>query len=172
IQRGGRCNREGKLPSMGKVFVIPCGNYPSKEYAQLAITTSNYVLQHKSFKPDELISLLSKYFSVRNSNISHEIQNLRKNLMFKDVADKFKVIDKGMPAVLCEWGDGVKLINQFKNYPTLTPNQWKQLQQFTATISPNDDNFKNIIEYPNGMRVWISGYDDNCGAIVQASYIV
>ncbi|MFM6400666.1 MAG: CRISPR-associated helicase Cas3', partial [Planktothrix sp.] len=120
IQRGGRCNREGKLPSMGKVFIIPCNNYPSKDYAQLAIITSNYVLGHKGFKTDELIGLLSKYFSVKNSNISHEIQDLRKNLMFKDVADKFKVIDKGMPTVLCEWGNGIQLINQFKNYPTLT----------------------------------------------------
>lgn len=171
IQRGGRCNREGKH-SMGKVYILPCSNYPGQEYRQLAIITSDNILHHKGFKPDELVGLLSKYFSVRNSNISSEIQDLRKNLMYKDVADKFKVIDGEMPNVLCEYGYGKTLINQLKNKPKLTPNEWKQLQQFTATISPKDDNFKNVIQYDNGMRVWNDGYDDNFGVYIQTSYIL
>ncbi len=182
IQRGGRCNREGKLkdntgkPLMGKVFILKCENYPGGKkdltYKNLSINTTELIKKYGGIEFDNLSKILSDYFSDRNSNNSHEIQNLRKGLMFKDVDKEFNVIESEMPTVLCEWGDGIKLINQLKNYPTLTPNQWKQLQQFTATISPNDDNFKNIIEYPNGMRVWISGYDEDCGAIVQASYIV
>ncbi|MFM6356088.1 MAG: CRISPR-associated helicase Cas3' [Planktothrix sp.] len=159
IQRGGRCNREGLLPS-GNVFVIPCDQFPDPKYKSLAKSTSKDLKKY-GLNADNLLKLLGWFFADKFNQQLNEIQNLRKDLKFESVAKKFKMIDDDHESVVCRWKDGSKLIDALMNKPQLSSFEWKQLQLYTATVSQKAENL--IRTYDNGMKVWGGDYDDHVG---------
>lgn len=151
-QAAGRCNREGKLPELGKVVVF---NSPKKAPMGLlrkaADTTRTIVATHRD---DPLHhDLFEQYFAElywkANSLDAKEIVPLLNpyhndlqecSIYFRTAAARFRIIDESLQeTILVPYGEGERLINLLKSKG---PDRWilRKLQRYTVNVYKHDFN--------------------------------
>ncbi|MEN6299967.1 MAG: CRISPR-associated endonuclease Cas3'' [Anaerolineaceae bacterium] len=147
-QAAGRCNREGKLPELGKVVVfVPPRKAPLGILRKAADTTCSIVLTNDDPLNNEVFE---KYFSElywkANSLDSKNIVSLLNpendfrecSIYFRTTAERFHIIDDSMQkTILVRYGEGERLIDLLK---LSGPDRWllRKLQRYTVNVY-NDD---------------------------------
>jgi CRISPR-associated endonuclease/helicase Cas3 len=148
-QAAGRCNREGKLPELGKVVVF---NPPKK--APLGILRKAAETTHGIFsaKPIEPLDyrLFEGYFSElywkANSLDTKRIISLLKpdpqdcGINFRTASEKFRIIDDSIQkTIIVRYGESERYIDLLKSKG---PERWlmRKLQRYTVNVYHGDFN--------------------------------
>jgi CRISPR-associated endonuclease/helicase Cas3 len=146
-QASGRCNREGKLKELGKVFIF---NQPKKApigILRRAEETSKSILmntQQRSLGP----TLFNKYFlelywKEHNLDSEEVITSLTPDpqdlgINFRTAAKKFRIIDdSNLRTILVRYGKGKKYIDELK----VNDIDWqllRKLQRYTVNIQNSE----------------------------------
>ncbi|NLM46105.1 MAG: CRISPR-associated helicase Cas3' [Firmicutes bacterium] len=142
-QAAGRCNREGKLPELGKVIVfIPQKKPPQGILRKAAETTKNILLT----RPQEPLAydLFTQYFSElywkANSLDAKDIIRLLEpdpydlGISFRTAAERFHLIDDSLQkTIIVRYGNSEKLIETIKK-SGLDRELLRKLQRYMVNI--------------------------------------
>jgi CRISPR-associated endonuclease/helicase Cas3 len=170
VQAAGRCNREGNLDELGRVFVFELeeGSMPPKgsEYAK-ATSKTQQILQQASaadlHQPQIFTSYGNALYKLESAD-KHKIQEDRENCLFETVASKFKLIDDDTYPVVVRFNDEVeKLLIKIKRRGLFT-SDYRELQPYTISIRSFEfrKHQKTSIEQPIAgveFYIWIGTYD-------------
>lgn len=170
VQAAGRCNREGNMDELGRVFVFELeeGSMPPKgsEYAKATGKTQQFLQQAQSedlHQPQIFTSYGNALYKLESAD-KHEIQADRENCLFETVASKFKLIDDDTyPVVVCFNDEVEKLLRQIKHRGLFT-SDYRELQPYTISIRQFEfrKHHKTSIEQPIAgveFYIWTGTYD-------------
>ncbi|GAB4345213.1 MAG: CRISPR-associated helicase/endonuclease Cas3 [Candidatus Abyssubacteria bacterium] len=169
VQAAGRCNREGALPTNGRVIVFnPAeGSIPRGPYRS-GMDEARKILEREDtdlHDPEEF----TRYFRLLYMDVStdaNKVQQARERFDFPDVAEKMQLIkDKTVPVIVRyepHRNQVEKLLTQ-ANCIGITKNLWRQLQAYTISLFEKDfrKHIENglVKESAAGLNVWCGGYD-------------
>ena len=168
IQSAGRCNREGKLEK-GKVFLFQLEEkgQPSAEYktftqfAQLCYQNNENRLTDADFYAEYYTDIVKLY--------AHEdtITPKRENLMFKDVADVYHIIDSSVTSLFVYRynEESLQLYKKITGKEYLSRKDYLQIAQYCVQVYNKfeRDNSDKIAETSNGVKVWSGAYSKEFG---------
>lgn len=152
VQAAGRCNREGKLPSLGKVVVFnPPRNPPAGILRKAAETTRNIIMTNDDIITNYAVfeeffkELYWKANSLDNEGIIGLLDPTHNDprecsIFFRTAAQKFKMIDdRNQKTILVRYGEGDRLIDLLQS---TGPERWlmRKLQRFAVTVYDSDFN--------------------------------
>ena len=169
IQSAGRCNREGKMKEMGKVFIftIADAGAPNKQYRALA-EFANGMYKGKEdllFEHDFYKEYYRKAINLFIDSDKKKIEEDRKNFNFKTVADKYQLIEsKTTPIfILCE--DSAELYENIRFKPFLSRADYRAMQQYSVQVYDNflNENVGKMGKEPQGYWKWNGEYHPNYG---------
>ncbi|MCB1195634.1 CRISPR-associated helicase Cas3' [bacterium] len=173
IQSAGRCNREGKL-SKGDVFIFKLAEqkYPTKTY-ELVSNFTEMFLQRDGLDILHSHDSYERYFMELDNFIKWDkgkIDDLRKNFLFEQVADTYKIIDSPAQTVVVPYNKGEKLISELGHKPFLSRSDFQKLQLYSVQMYPNqfEESLSSglIQQSPNGLFfIWIGKYSDDVGVV-------
>ena len=174
-QAAGRCNREGKLPTLGELRVFRAETQPPPGVPRQAMAVTIELL--RSGSPPDLQqaepfqSYFSRLYSVNNLD-AKEILSDRDALRFKTVAQKFQLIEDGFSAPLViPFAKGHHLLHELRK---TQPSRriLRQLQRYTINVptSLRDVWLKQqIVEDIHGVIAlrgeYMKAYDDRFGLV-------
>lgn len=144
-QAAGRCNREGKLAEKGQVFIFrPESGLPPGYFRQTA-ETAEAVLRHHG---DPLsLHAVHAYFeqlywlkgeALDQYQILADLAAGAKtgDFPFRDIADKFKIIEEGMMPIIIPWnGEAEKIVEDLR-YSDFPAAAARKAQRFTIQVYP------------------------------------
>ncbi|MBF0113346.1 MAG: CRISPR-associated helicase/endonuclease Cas3, partial [Desulfamplus sp.] len=193
-QAAGRCNREGKMKTLGlvKVFNPPKSAPPG--FLRKGQETTKEIVNFDGYKiPDFSPLTVQNYFEVFYSNCNgfdekDIFSKLAKDagqmkIQFRTVARDFKLIDDSSHQSIIVWYENknkrqkssnvFELIEQLKN---ISPERWllRKLQRFSVSVPKNEFQFyrdQGMIEEIHGL--WIQSthflYKEGVGVVGQDS---
>ena len=185
-QAAGRCNREGKLPEKGKVFIFNVGSIPRGIFTKASnacLETLQCVASDQELSPESFKKYFCFFFDRLNSFDSKEIQtHLTQNadkcqIQFRTAALKFKMIDdSGQHALIVRYKsqgenkvDSRRLIEVLRKYG---PNRslMRKLQRFSVTLYDREfESLKQQGALEELFGIWVQArdeiYDPDCGLI-------
>ncbi len=146
-QAAGRCNREGKLATLGRVIVFIPPQKAPLGILRKAADTARSILINSNVDPLDY-SLFEKYFSElywkANSLDSKDIKTLLKpdraecGIFFRTAAQRFRIIDDSIQkTIIVSYGESDRLIRLLKSNG---PERWlmRKLQRYTVNIYKDD----------------------------------
>ncbi|MBS3978042.1 MAG: CRISPR-associated endonuclease Cas3'' [Syntrophomonadaceae bacterium] len=146
-QAAGRCNREGKLPGLGKVVIFNAPRKAPPGILRKAADTTRGIFSTQCDDPLNY-NLFEKFFAElywrANSLDLKEIISLLNpeksecSIFFRTAAERFRIIDDSMQkTVLVSYGEGKSLIDLLKSEG---PKRWllRKLQRYTVNIYDYD----------------------------------
>jgi CRISPR-associated endonuclease/helicase Cas3 len=151
-QAAGRCNREGKMPQLGKVIIFnPPRKAPMGILRKAAETTRSIVTaeEHVLTKNEIFEKFFSELYWKANSldkegicTLLNPFHNEAKecSIFFRTAASKFKIIDDTkQKTIFVRFGEGDRLIELLRS---MGPDRWlmRKLQRYTVTIYNYDFN--------------------------------
>jgi len=151
-QAAGRCNREGKLPDLGKVIVFNAPKKPPLGILRKAADTTRSILATKCQDPLHY-SLFEQYFSElywkANSLDVKEIVKLLTpspqdcGVYFRTAAERFKLIDDSrQKTILVRYGEGNTWVDLLR-FQGPDRALLRRLQRYTVNISK--ENFSDML---------------------------
>ena len=183
-QAAGRCNRKGKLPEKGKVFVFNAGPVPQGQFTKAryaCMETFRNITPGEELSPESFKKYFRFFFARLNSFDSENIQRLltrdaqEAKIQFKTAGMKFKMIDdSNQHAIIVRYksenkpeADSNPLIEELKkNRPDRSI--MRKLQRFSVTLYKSGFESlkkKNAIKSISG--IWVQddekAYDPVCG---------
>lgn len=168
IQSAGRCNREGKL-ECGKVYLFQLedSGQPSKQYetfakyAQLCYRNNESRLADADFYTSYYARIMELY--IPKDDITPE----RENLMFQNVADKYRIINSQTRTLFIYRynEEGLRLYNEIKDKDFLSRKEYQLIAQFCVQVYDRfaNDNYGKIVELNNGVNLWSGAYTEEFG---------
>jgi CRISPR-associated endonuclease/helicase Cas3 len=142
-QAAGRCNREGKLSQDGELYIFtPEEGLPAGHFRHAA-DTAEMVMRHNN---DPLsLAAIELYFRtlfwMKGDKLdTHEILqaiaegNKQGDYPFKYIAEKYKIIENVMDAVIIPWNDTAKRIIQELRYSDFPASAARKAQRFTVQV--------------------------------------
>jgi CRISPR-associated endonuclease/helicase Cas3 len=119
VQAAGRCNREGTLAQGQVVIFEPAeGSQPPKGEYSKAIQKARELLQSQDFTEEQLHQpgIFQKYFQDLYPLIANDaggldskgIQKLRQSWNFRDVGERFKLIEENTTPIVIQYDEAVK----------------------------------------------------------------
>lgn len=106
IQAAGRCNREGRLPGLGRVIVFQPqdGGMPPGDYKTGAGIAREFAGRADLNTIDTATAYFRRLFQSVDTDREH-IQDLRRVLDYPETARRFRMIDDSTEEVIVEYGD-------------------------------------------------------------------
>jgi CRISPR-associated endonuclease/helicase Cas3 len=140
-QAAGRCNREGKLPGLGELRIFHAPTAPPEGVPQAALKATQ-LLRRKHpaldlLDPSTYTAYFELLYSAKDLD-AKKIQDERRKHNFKDVAERFKLIEDDWSApVVVPYG---KAMNHMRDLERFGPSRdrLRALQRFTVTVSKKD----------------------------------
>jgi CRISPR-associated endonuclease/helicase Cas3 len=169
IQTAGRCNRNGKYEkhsAIVQIFLLAGKTSPDANYRNRISITRNLLQRDPEALGKNMLETIERYFQLLY-NEQHaggqEIQQLRSQYNYPEVAKRFKVIDNDwQESVVVPWKEGASLIAQLQEKEYLSRANWRELQPYTVGITKKlGEQYSK--EFPNGMKVWFGSYSDQFG---------
>lgn len=182
-QAAGRCNREGKMPSLGKVVVFVPPKEPPIGILRKAADTTTIMFYSNKENPlnhNRFEEFFSELYWKANSWDEKQIMKLLKPdsveccMQFRTASSKFQIIEEGdQHSILVQYKTGGKLIEQLrKNGPDR--NLMRKLQRFSVNVYSYQFNAmiqNGVIEeiYPNIYAlVFSNDYSNKTGMVVSS----
>ena len=175
IQSAGRCNREGKLPNNGKVYLFQLqkSSMPDKTYKACADYTKSLIQDNLS-KLDRHNFFQEYYSRVVNLFIEPDKNNIiqaQEGFNFETVNDSYRLIQhKTEGLYIYNYNnDSKRLFHSIENKDFLSRDDYRKMQMFTVQVF-NNFLFKNEGIYkkmPQEFFVWYGNYDYNTGISVK-----
>lgn len=152
IQAGGRCNRDGKQPTNGKLYVFNVVGSKAKGNLLTAINTTKAITSnnHNSINPNspELIkTYYTKYFSGVGDFDGYRLKNKlwgkrskSFEFEFEESSNLFKYIeDKDQESILVPYKqEGVELIDRIKTQKFICKEDVRIMQKYTVRLYHRD----------------------------------
>ncbi len=146
-QAAGRCNREGRLATMGKVVVfVPPKKPPSGMLRKAAETTKNILCRSEKDPLDH--ALFDSYFAelywkVNSLDTKGIVQLLTPNppdfgINFRTVASKFEIIDSSKQRTIFIRYKGSDALIDLLKYKGPDRRLMRKLQRYTVNVYSND----------------------------------
>lgn len=150
LQAAGRCNREGKLPELGRTEVfqiegrrLPVGNLTYANQARL-----NMPVPEDWFSPEAMTDYFTHFYhQIPTFDRKEEIGGLKwsmkellysdRNLMFDTADQAFRLIDSKGYSVVVHYGESDSLINRLKN-GELDPLLFRRLTRYVVQLNERD----------------------------------
>ncbi|WP_246456189.1 CRISPR-associated helicase/endonuclease Cas3 [Ruficoccus amylovorans] len=156
-QAAGRCNRNGKLDTLGKVFVFrPQDQAAERYFRETAQVTSQLLGLHEDLLGEDAIRHYFDlyYYQQKNRWDSRNIlapENLRLcrdkpelpfHFNFRTIGENFRLIDDGQVSVIIEHGEKAEaLVAELRNeHIPLSRRLLRALQRYTVQIRPAELN--------------------------------
>jgi len=142
-QAAGRCNREGKLPDMGEVYIFISQEKPPKGELRIASDESLTLLKIGGYSPLDVKTYETFFRNViwgarttdKGDVMSALIPDNELSIRFRTAAEKFKIIEKEEQyTVFVPYKEmGRELIEMLKRKG---PERWllRKLQRYTVSI--------------------------------------
>jgi CRISPR-associated endonuclease/helicase Cas3 len=144
IQAAGRCNREG-LRSLDEsqvfVFELEEGSIPKGEY-KIATDRTRDLLKNSTFNFHDP-TIFKNYFETLyklKSTDSEEIEKLREQHNFPEVASKFKLIEDNSVSIVVPYNEMVKELLRDIEKQGLQRNDFRQLQPYIVSLPQREFN--------------------------------
>ncbi len=178
-QAAGRCNREGKLPALGKTVIFVPENQPN--YVQTAASLARSYLREDRIEHIFLPTTFKSYFGERFFLLGEKVLDkkdilglLGNNLefRFRTAAQKFQLInDDGQLSLIVPVGEAPKLVDALLDWNARS--LFRQLQRYTISIPKkimwqllDEGHACELTEYPGTYFLTNKGlYDDRFGFI-------
>jgi len=165
-QAAGRCNREGKLKTPGKVVVFlppkkcPPGHLRQSEEAATAVLSEN--------KDPMLPETYNEYYQnllwKKGDTLDREdILTEMKLLNFENIHNKFKIIDQIGKSVVAPYGEAIHKIEILKKNKFLDRDLIRSLQRFTINIP---DKIFKLLELEGAIKT----YQETVSVLVETKY--
>lgn len=169
IQSAGRCNREGKIEKMGKVFIfkIKDSGVPSKQYRALA-EFANEMYRGKEdllFEHDFYKEYYRKAIKLFIDSDKKKIEVDRENFNFKTVADKYRLIESKTTPIFILSKDSAELYESIRYKATLSRSDYRAMQLYSVQVYDNfiNENICKMGKEPQGYWKWNGEYHSNYG---------
>ncbi len=142
-QAAGRCNREGRMPGLGKVVVfVPPSKTPPGHLRQAAEKGRQLLAERTDdpLSPDRFTRFFEELYWLKGDGLDrHDILGDLQaggglEIRFRTAANKFHIIDEaGQAPVLVRYGEGGKLIDVLAHKG---PERWllRKLQRYTVNL--------------------------------------
>jgi len=149
LQSAGRCNREGRmLHGKGQVYVFSLGKPLPRGYISRANDSRKSLIGVRDWFCKDAVQqyFVQLYSRTHNFDVADAKTLLYKptELMFKTLAEQFKLIKDDSISVIVNYKDSLSLVEKLKtngiNYQLM-----KQLSQYSVNIYEND--FKELKKY-------------------------
>ncbi len=191
-QAAGRCNREGKLPEKGKVFIFNVGPVHQGQFTkarQACEETLRHIQPGKELEPGSFEKYFIHYFHRLNSFDQKQIMTLLTNdaaeckIQFRTAAMRFKLIDDShQHAIIVRYKgkrgkqlDSNELLKKLKNEADTMCSKEKRktlrkLQRFSVTLYEREfESLKQQGALEEVSGIWVQArdeiYDPDCGLI-------
>jgi len=160
-QAAGRCNREGKLPTLGKTVVFVPENQP--DYVQSPASLAREYLEEDRLGNIFLPETFESYFRQRFFQLGEQeldkknIRNLltgNLNFSFRTAAQEFRMIENGwqLPLIV-PFGDAPKIVDTLLDWDARS--LFRKLQCYTINVSKfvmreliDEGHARELPEYP------------------------
>ena len=147
-QAAGRCNREGKMPEMGRVVVFEPADHESPRAFRAFVQAAEASLN----MPEPLgLDAVRRYFQELYFNkgverldaltigglpgVLRAVAAGGMDFPFASIADSFKLIDEAMRGVIVDWRGGAERALQALRHAPVPPRaSLRKLQQFTVPV--------------------------------------
>jgi CRISPR-associated endonuclease/helicase Cas3 len=150
IQAAGRCNREGKLTDQngqfanGQVYIfrtekmgMPYDNTykTSTDYTRIFINNKLHDLSSPEIYSDYYNTLLKNFINEDKAALDES----RKNLEFRNVAERYKIIDSpATPVFIKDYNpESQRLYKEIQYKPYLSQKDHRKMQAFTVQLYPS-----------------------------------
>lgn len=178
VQAAGRCNREGIMEGPGRVVVFRPeeGRGPRGEY-ESARAQTEMLLRRRGFDLHDP-SVFREYFELMYQLVPTDaegIQDLRRNLDYPEVAQKFRLISEDTVPVIVNYEeqdprreeDRLRLIERVRREKTLRPGDHRRLQTYTVGLFERDFEERKwaMQEVAEGVWMWTGEYDPVRGIV-------
>jgi|LSQX01.3.fsa_nt_gb CRISPR-associated endonuclease/helicase Cas3 len=139
VQAAGRCNREGKLPQLGRVVIfeledkeVPRGPYKAGlEQAKLILAERGS--PNALNEPDIFEEYFSKLFKVLGGNLDqYGIQESLSKLNFPKVAEDYRIIREDTVPVVVRYGRSQEALWRWQT--DTSRDSWRNLQAYMVNI--------------------------------------
>lgn len=139
-QAAGRCNREGKLSGLGKVYFFE-SEYMEKEKFQKTETNNAKSAMDGQSDPlclEVMKQYFKSYFYDKKSSWDEKLifSDFDKALHcnFKSAAEKFKLINEDSVAVIIPYGEGAEIVKRLREIPYMDFALLRKLQRYTVNV--------------------------------------
>lgn len=171
VQAAGRCNREGKLPGLGRVLIFE----PDQKRLPSAAYRTGTALAAQLLRPGfdfDHPGAYEQYFRLLYQAVNLDpknIQELRKGFCFEEVSRRFHMIeDDAAPVVVRPPGDNHKarveaLLGELSHRKTGSRNLYRALQPFLVNVRsrliPTYQKEGLVREILPNLFEWLGRYD-------------
>ena len=144
-QAAGRCNREGKIPEGGEVFVFSTEDgLPPGHFRQAAQIAEGVIRRHDDFLSLEAVTEYFKTLYWMKGDKLDEYQILDDlgegakmgDFPFRVVDEKFKIIEDGAESIIIPWNDEAEQIISGLRYSEYPGSFVRKAQRFTVEVYP------------------------------------
>ncbi|GMV49242.1 MAG: hypothetical protein AMXMBFR67_07850 [Nitrospira sp.] len=175
VQAAGRCNREGRMVSKGRVVIFEPveGRMPKGEY-QAGFGLADFLLDQNDPEALHNPSLHEDYFrrlyAEQNLDV-HKVQPHRETLNYPETARLFRLISDDTVLVAVPYGQGSRRLTDWKYRPSRAT--WRRLQPFVVSLQRREaerllaDDWLELVS--GGLYRWRGKYDRVKG-IAEAAY--
>jgi CRISPR-associated endonuclease/helicase Cas3 len=178
IQTAGRCNREGRMATLGRVTIFHPADpaMPPGVYALATAKTEDFLTRHPAAALDQPATY-ARYFEEfyrlagPESAECDAVLKLSTNFDFPAAAEKCRIIDADTRAVIVEWGEGASLIGKLQRERHLTADDCRRAQRFSVNLYPYEFTKAQacgavVQPVPDfDLWVWKGHYDLELGAV-------
>lgn len=174
IQSAGRCNREGKLPDYGNVFLfkVQDGGMPDKTYSACAGFTEDIVKADISqlYTHDVFAQYYAKVINLFVEPDKYGINNARNEFKFKTVNDSYRIIQNATEGLyIYNFSDESRqLLHSIEHKEFLSRDDYRKMQAYTVQVYKHFifQNSAMCKLMPQGFMIWYGNYDPETGISV------
>jgi CRISPR-associated endonuclease/helicase Cas3 len=175
IQSAGRCNREGKMASYGKVFLFKLldGKMPNSTYAACAGFAEELIKADvcQLYTHDVFEKYYADVFALYiDQSRQQGINQSRKSFNFETVNDSYRLIkDASEGLFICNYNDeSWELLQSLQYKEFLSRDDYRKMQSYTVQAYEYFifQNREDIRIASQGFKVWYGNYDPATGISV------
>lgn len=149
-QAAGRCNREGRLPEKGEVFIFKSTEPYGKATSWQSLVAEVGEMALAGSKDPLSLATVSDYFGrlyhfkgndgLDEKNILHNLEEQAGNLSFpfETIADDFQIIDEGTRDLIIPYDNHAKMKIEELRAAEFPGKFFRELQGYSVSIYPNE----------------------------------
>lgn len=178
IQTAGRCNREGRMPGLGRVTVFHPADpsMPPGVYALAAAKTEDFLARQPDLtfeQPATYARYFEEFYRLAGPDAAERdaVIQFSESFDFPAASEKCRLIDSDTRAVLVEWGEGATLIAKLQRERHLTAGECRRAQRFSVNLYPHEFSKAQgcgaVVQAVPAFDLWVwkGHYDPELGAV-------